>query len=156
MRPTWDMICMMIAFIMSLMATCTRLRVGAVLWNPLTKQIVAVAFNGSPRGQPHCIDRGCEVVDGHCVACLHAEDNVFYWAGVSSEGCILYLTHNPCRRCVNKIIQGKVREVVFSTKYGSLEALDILKKAGIPSRSPVTNSQLLHNLWKYIIMGKSH
>jgi dCMP deaminase len=155
MRPTWDVICTLIAWIISLLATCTRLKVGAVLWNPQTKQIVAIAYNGAPRGQPHCLDKGCEIEDNHCVACLHAEDNIFYWAGTNSEGCHLYLTHTPCRRCVNKILQGKVKKVVRSKVYGNEDHLEILRQAGILVDYPYENGyggNLLTDIIRRVIL----
>lgn len=132
-RLSWDIINCAIVWIISLLATCLRLRVGALIWHPETKQIVAVGYNGAPSGQPHCIDTGCEMEDKHCVACLHGEDNVFYWAGTRSYGCYLYLNYSPCRRCVNKIIQGKIKRVVFTKYYGNsyYENHDRLRQAGI-------------------------
>src|SRR5690242_20298129 len=99
MRPSWYVINCWIVWIISCLATCTRLKVGALLWNPITKQIVAIGYNGAPKGRPHCIDIGCQMEDNHCVNCLHGEANVFYWASLLSQGCILFLNFSPCRRC---------------------------------------------------------
>lgn len=133
LRPSWDIILSMIVLVISCLATCMRLQVGALLWNPKTKKIVAIAYNGAPRGMPSCDEVGCLIVDGHCVRSLHADTNVLYWAGEASEGCDMFLTHNPCRRCCNHIIQGKIRRVVYMTPYGDpRESALPLDEAGIP------------------------
>lgn len=119
MRITWTTINCFIVWIISLLSTCTRLKVGGLLWHPGTKRIVAVGYNGSPYGQPHCLDKGCELEDGHCVACLHCETNLAIHAGPNSQGCWMFLNYSPCRRCVNTIIQMRVVGLCYTTAYGS-------------------------------------
>ena len=118
-RPDWTFINLCIVWIISLLSTCTRLHVGGLLWNPKTKQIVAIGYNGSPRGAPHCLDAGCEMEDGHCVRCLHCEQNLLYWAGLASQGCWMYLNYSPCRRCCNLIAQGGIKKVTYTIPYGN-------------------------------------
>ena len=132
-RPTWDLINCMIVWVISLLATCLRLSVGVLLWDPRTKQIVSVGYNGAPKGMPHCLDSGCEMEGGHCVRCLHGDTNALYWAGTRSQGCWMYLNYSPCRRCVNHIIQGGITRVIFTEFYGSYaeETNEILRMAGI-------------------------
>lgn len=132
-RPSWDLINCMIVWVISLLATCLRLQVGALLWNPVTKQILSIGYNGAPRGRPHCLDEGCELEEGHCVRCLHADTNVLYWAGTASRGCWMYLNYNPCRRCANHIIQGGIERVIYTDIYGKRhgETNEILLTAGI-------------------------
>lgn len=132
-RPTWILINCMIVWVVSTLATCLRLQVGALIWNPFTKQIVSIAYNGAPKGRSHCLDVGCEMEDGHCVRCLHGDTNALYWAGIASQNCWMFLNYSPCRRCVNHIIQGGIRHVVYTKPYGSTyaETNQILRDAGI-------------------------
>lgn len=130
-RPSWDLVNCMIVWVISLLATCNRLMVGVLLWNPETKQIVSVGYNGAPAGQPHCLDAGCEMEDGHCVRSLHGDTNALYWAGTESRGCWMYLNYPPCRRCANHIIQGGITRVVYTVPYRTTEGIDKLREAGI-------------------------
>lgn len=133
MRPSWYVINCWIVWIISCLSTCVRLHVGGLLWNPITKRILAVGYNGAPRGRPHCEDEGigCEMESGHCVRCLHCEDNIFMWVPIEEAfGCVLFLTHMPCRRCCNKIIQAQISEVVYTASYHT-DQETILRNAGI-------------------------
>lgn len=132
-RPSWDLVNCLIVWIISLLATCTRLNVGVLIWNPFTKQIVSVGYNGAPRGQPHCLDVGCEMEENHCVRALHGDTNALYWAGTNSRGCYMYLNYDPCRRCCNHIIQGGITRVVYTTPYKRNDGrnLQVLREAGI-------------------------
>lgn len=135
-RPTWDQINCMIVWVISSLATCIRLMVGVLIWNPATKQIISVGYNGAPKGMPHCLDVGCEIEGGHCVRCLHGDTNALYWAGTASTGCWMYLNYNPCRRCVNHIIQAGITRVIFTEYYGSnaSETLALLEAHGVETK----------------------
>lgn len=106
--------------------TCERLQVGAVAVKD--KRICCTGYNGAPSGEKHCsIDyrRSCKV-------CIHAEANLIANAakqGVSLQGTILYLTHEPCRDCAELIIQAGVAEVVFRNEYGDKEGKNLLLRS---------------------------
>ncbi|WP_054840541.1 deaminase [Thermococcus sp. JCM 11816] len=128
-RPTKDEYFMLIAKLVSLRATCPRLRVGAVAVKD--GYILATGYNGAPRGgMDHCIDvGGCLIVDGHCHRAVHAEQNVIAMAarkGISLEGgATLYVTHFPCDTCFKLLINAGIREIVYEEMYPN-EATEIL------------------------------
>lgn len=109
-RPDWPEYFSGIAEAVSRRATCPRASVGAVIVSS-EHRILATGYNGSAPGEPHCIDIGCDVVDGHCQRTQHAEVNAVAYAarnGVSVAGGHLYLwiggVANPtvatvCREC---------------------------------------------------------
>lgn len=117
-------------------STCSsRIAVGAVLVNQLN-QVIASGFNGSPRGLPHCDEVGCVLdSDGHCTLAIHAEENVILQCainGVSSRGCVLYVTHSPCVKCAARIIQAGIEAVIYGIAYKNfIEAAAVLREGGI-------------------------
>jgi len=127
-RPTKDEYFMLIAKLVSLRATCPRLRVGAVAVKD--GYILATGYNGAPRGMNHCIDVGCMIVNGHCHRAVHAEQNVIAMAarkGISLEGATLYVTHFPCDICFKIVMNAGIKEIVYEEMYPN-EATEILLK----------------------------
>lgn len=103
-RESWDDYFFRIADDVATRATCPRLHVGAVLVRE--NRIIVTGYNGSLPGEEHCEDVGCEMVDGHCTRTIHAELNAILHAakeGISTNGTIAYLTHEPCPRCVKHL-----------------------------------------------------
>jgi dCMP deaminase len=78
--------------LISKLGTCNRAKVGCVIAKE--GRIISTGYNGSPPGEPHCIDIGCIMVDGHCIATTHAEANAIAFAarhGLKLEGSTLYV-----------------------------------------------------------------
>lgn len=107
-RPDWPEYFTTIAEAVAQRATCLRAKVGAVIVSQ-DNRILATGYNGSPTGEPHCLDVGCDVVDGHCQRTQHAEINAVAYAaryGVPIAGSHLYLwissgatVATVCREC---------------------------------------------------------
>jgi dCMP deaminase len=120
MRPGWDEYFGGIARMVATRATCTRIAVGAVI--EIRHQLISTGYNGAPRGIAHCTDVGCAVVDGHCVRCLHAEDNAIAVASdriaiPRSRDITLHTTHLPCLRCTQRLLQTGIGRVVWQEDY---------------------------------------
>lgn len=129
-RPTWDEYFIEIALAVAKRSTCNRAQVGAIIVKD--KRILTTGYNGAPRGLPHCSDEGCEIVDGHCVRTLHAEQNAIIQAalhGVSVEGGTIYSTHQPCHTCAKMIINAGLTRVVYVGEYPDTIAMQYLKLA---------------------------
>lgn len=132
MRLDWDSHFMRRAYVVAEMATCPRASVGAVLVRG--KHELVSGFNGAAKGLPHCTDVGCEMENGHCVTAVHAEANAIVQAalhGVSTAGATAYVTHTPCRRCTNMLINAGITRIVYGIDYRSEQSLALLKEAGI-------------------------
>lgn len=108
MREDWHGYFKTIARAVSTRSTCPRKQVGAVI--VVNKRILASGYNGSPAGEPHCTDAGCNVVSNHCTRAIHAERNavnqVIELADLFGNSSILhdldfniYCTLEPCREC---------------------------------------------------------
>jgi dCMP deaminase len=131
-RPTWDEYFIEITLAVAKRSTCHRAQVGAIIVKD--KRILTTGYNGAPRGLPHCLDAGCEIVDGHCVRTLHAEQNAIIQAalhGVSVEGGTIYSTHQPCHVCAKMIINAGLTRVVYVGAYGDEIAMQYLKLANV-------------------------
>lgn len=123
---------MQIARDVSTRATCLRRQVGAVIVRDL--RILTTGYNGAPKGLAHCLDVGCHLVNGHCVRCLHAEQNAIIqgaYFGVQTRGAILYCTHQPCNMCAKMIVNAGIVKVVIGGEYPDEFALEVLNEAKI-------------------------
>jgi dCMP deaminase len=133
MRPSFDEVFMRSALLFSERATCSRLKVGAVIVQE--GHMIAQGYNGGVRGETHCIEEGCLMRDGHCIRTTHAEQNALLMCaklGVSTKGATIYCTHLPCLHCTKSIITAGITEVLFLHNYRPDEyALKLLKHAKI-------------------------
>ncbi len=102
-----------IAQTVALRSTCPRATVGAVIVEGGT--IVSTGYNGSPSGFPHCSDIGCIIINDHCIASVHAEQNAIIQA--KGRGAELYCTHLPCIECCKLIVTAKIYRVHYDKFY---------------------------------------
>jgi dCMP deaminase len=132
-RISWDQFFMAQSHLLALRSTCTRLSVGATIVRD--NRIVAGGYNGSISGGDHCIDKGCYVVDGHCVRTIHAEMNALLQCakyGAPVSGAEIYVTHFPCLQCTKAIIQAGISKLVYAEDYKNNEyAQQLLQQAGV-------------------------
>lgn len=124
-RPSWDDFFKGLAVYWSLMSTCSRRQVGAVVVKD--RMVLGEGFNGVVSGKKHCIDGGCprgqlsysEVPAGAdynqfpCHA-IHAEANALYRAGLDAcNGAALYVNAEPCTQCSALIERFGISKVVI-------------------------------------------
>ncbi|WEV44976.1 ComE operon protein 2 [Streptococcaceae bacterium ESL0687] len=117
-RIPWNQYFIAQVLLLSLRSTCTRLEVGAALVKD--SRIIAGGYNGSVKGDDHCIDEGCYVVDGHCIRTIHAEMNALLQCakfGISTEGAEIYVTHFPCLPCTKAILQAGIKKIYYLNDY---------------------------------------
>jgi dCMP deaminase len=132
-RLTRDALFMRMAMLMAERATCTRKRVGAVIVKD--RRAVSMGYVGSPAGQPHCIEVGCDIgPDGGCIRTVHAEANAIAFAakvGISTEGATLYTSLSPCLTCAKLMINAGIARVVYHEIYRDGSGLTLLHVSGI-------------------------
>ncbi|RUL57070.1 MULTISPECIES: ComE operon protein 2 [Lysinibacillus] len=132
-RITWDQFFMAQSHLLALRSTCTRLAVGATIVRE--KRIIAGGYNGSISGDEHCTEKGCYVVDNHCVRTIHAETNALLQCakyGTPANGADIYVTHFPCLPCTKTIIQAGIKNVYYATDYKNNQyALELFEKAKV-------------------------
>ncbi len=132
-RISWDQYFMSQSHLLALRSTCARLMVGATIVRD--KRIIAGGYNGSIAGGDHCIDKGCYVIDHHCVRTIHAEMNALLQCakfGVPTAGAEIYVTHFPCLQCCKAIIQAGIKTVYFAQDYKNHPyAIELFEQANV-------------------------
>lgn len=131
-RADWDTYFMNIARVVASRATCDRRYVGAVIVRDRT--ILSTGYNGSIRGLPHCNEVGHMMVDGHCVATIHAEMNAVVQAarnGVRIEGASIYITASPCWNCFKTLANAGIRRICYGEVYQDPRSFQVALDLGI-------------------------
>lgn len=136
-RPSWDEYFLNLAKSTSQRSTCPSRKVGSVIINPETNQVISMGYNGSPRGTAHCGPECLTRESGKgwtkCRA-IHAELNAIISAamnGVSTNGATMYLTTTPCVFCSRTLINAGIKKVVALTFYPQKEAIELLQEGGV-------------------------
>lgn len=130
-RISRDELHMSMAMLMSQRGTCERLQVGAILVRD--KRVIATSYNGPPENLPHCSDSVCDITKP-CTHAIHAEANIIAFCakhGIETYHSMMFLTHSPCIKCSELIIQSGVACVIFSTQFRETSGLELLVRAGI-------------------------
>lgn len=134
-RPSWDAYFLTIAEAVAQRSTCLRRSVGAVIVRD--RRLLVTGFNGAVRGQPHCLEAGCDMKDGHCVRAVHAEMNAVIQAalhGVSTMDSVVYCTSQPCHGCTKVLLNAGVVDVVYRDPYDDPRADGLWRAAGVLPR----------------------
>ena len=142
MRKDWDEYFMDFAILAAARSGCLSRQVGCVIVKD--KRVIATGYNAAPIGVTECTDRGYCLRQNcpsgtnleKCFA-VHAEQNALAQCakyGISCEGAILYVTTQPCTRCLKMIINAGIKEVVFLNAYSDELSLYLAKASGIDIR----------------------
>ena len=136
-RPSWDEYFLNLAKATAQRSTCPSRKVGGVIVNPETNQVISMGYNGSPRGTSHCGEECLTRESGggwrKCRA-IHAELNAIISAamnGVSTNNATMYLTTTPCVFCSRTLINAGIKKVVALTFYPQKEAIELLQEGGV-------------------------
>jgi dCMP deaminase len=131
-RPSRLDMLMEIAYVVSERSTCNRLHVGAVLAKD--GRILSIGYNGPVSGAPHCNhpegDYETVPMSGACVSAVHAEANAIAFAakeGICVGGSTLFVTHQPCLKCAQLIINSGIVMVTYDKPYRLVEGVDLLR-----------------------------
>lgn len=127
-RPSRHEYFMGIADAVSRRGTCDRARVGCVLVQ--SDRIITTGYNGAPPKLPHCDDVGHDMVGGHCVRTIHAEENAVIQAalyGVSTMGATCYSTTHPCISCVGILYSAGVQNIIYRDDYATMSDEDCVR-----------------------------
>lgn len=101
-------------------------RVGAILVGP-ENEVRLTGFNGPPKGvvdAKYKFERPAKYL-----WISHAEANLIAFAareGISTKGCAVYTTHEPCAACARTLIQAGVTRVVFGPGKTSMSDTEFI------------------------------
>ena len=118
-QQSWDRFFMDIAMKTADLSYDPKTKVGAVIVRD--GNILSFSYNGTPSGTDN------RTRDGNMETrpeVLHAETNALgkmMRAGISTAGCTLYSTREPCIHCAKLIYQAGIRRVVFHDRHSNPE-----------------------------------
>ncbi|MBC1520993.1 ComE operon protein 2 [Listeria aquatica] len=146
-RIEWDQFFMAQSHLISTRSTCTRLMVGATIVRD--KRMIASGYNGSIAGGDHCTEKGCLIVEGHCIRTIHAEMNALLQCakfGASTDQAELYVTHFPCVACCKSIIQAGIKAVYYAKDYkNNPYAIELFEQAGVIVKKVPFDHEILND-----------
>jgi len=129
-RPSFEEICMNLAYSISKRSTCLRRTVGCVVTDPDYNQVYSWGYNGNARG----LENACDAPDqsGGC-GCLHAEENaVINNTALHTAPKHVFVTLMPCPACCKRIINlQNVQKVFFGESHKGDTGRKMLAQVGI-------------------------
>lgn len=129
-RLDWHTYFLMVAKTISLRSADPRTKVGAVIVDRENK-ILSTGYNGFPPGFPDTEDNWKPENKHNYV--IHAEHNAIrYLESLFFYAYSLYITLEPCERCMKQIIDnGYIKNVYFSTERINEESRRLAKEHNI-------------------------
>ena len=121
MRPNWKDYFKEIVLITSKRSPCERLKVGCLLVKD--NRIISQGYNGF---LPNCEHKSI-IRDNHEQATIHAEQNIITDCakrGVSTNNCIVYITHYPCIICTRILLASGICEINYINDYKNDELVE--------------------------------
>jgi dCMP deaminase len=100
-------------------------QVGAVIVTPDNRQC-SVGYNGFARGIEETAEKWARPIKYERV--IHAEMNALLNCPFETVGCKLYITHQPCHRCISHVLNSGIVEVYYGIEYENIQHLDIWKE----------------------------
>jgi dCMP deaminase len=126
----------------ALRSTCLRKQVGCVVSDLDLTTVLAIGYNGSPRGwQNFCENPEAQ---GAC-GCIHAEANALLKAPYHTGPLVLFCTHSPCISCAKLIVNSAVQQVIYRTPFR--DGTDFLDRSGILTMHVPTHATDPHSSW---------
>lgn len=119
---------MKVAEVYARLSRAQRLKVGSVIIRD--DRVISVGYNGTPSG----LSNECELEGVTKPEVIHAEANAILFAaknGISTDNCMIIITHSPCFECVKMIVQSGIKEVYYKYLYRDKKPLELLKQAGV-------------------------
>ncbi len=134
MRLTREYCLMETAKIWGQRSTCPKSDAACVIAKE--GRILSIGYVGSPKGQKHCYEVGCEIEreTGSCIRGIHGEINAIGFAaknGISIKGSYLYTTLSPCLRCSQAIVASGIKTVIYLKEHWDIRGILYLENNGI-------------------------
>ena len=107
------------------------------------KRVLTTGYNGASAGIESCSERGeclrrvknipSGTMQEVCYA-VHAEQNAICQAaklGISLDGAVMYVTHQPCVICTRMILNSGIKKVIYKNGYPDAFALELFAQSGV-------------------------
>ena len=121
---TWDEYFVGVAKISGMRSKDPSRQVGCCLVEKKTKRILAIGYNGFPRG---CRDSDLpwgkegKWLDTKYPYVCHAEANAILNTNACLENAVAYVTLFPCNECAKLMIQSGISEIVYTDDKDTIE-----------------------------------
>ena len=117
-------------------ATCDRGRVACVILDESKENILEYGYAHSIMTGETCDTHGHELVDGHCVRTIHAEQSAVARAacnGIRLLHSHAYVTKLPCKACIRTLNEAGVQSITVYADSASRydEVVEYAKMCGI-------------------------
>jgi dCMP deaminase len=127
-KVTPDTLFMNVAEMFAQQSSCASRKVGAVIVKD--NRIISQGYNGDVEGGFNCPGKDlCLTKDKRCGGdTIHAEENAILFAareGISTKGCVVYVTTIPCRFCMKRLFQAGIRKVIYRDDYRDMDGMKI-------------------------------
>lgn len=125
-KPSWDVIWMKMAHVISERSIDPRLKCGVVIVTDDNTRVLAVGYNGNYKGGPNTVDSMEPGQSGF----IHAEENALIKLDFDfPKRKIMYMNVSPCVMCAKKIINANIDEVIYDKEYRIRDGIELLKSA---------------------------
>lgn len=130
-RPSWDEYFVSISLLTKNRSNCIKRKVGCIIVKD--NRILSLGYNGTPINTKNCYEGGCKRcfdqynkkdkkdISGKALdlcMCLHAEENALLFINKNDlVDSTMYVTLIPCIGCVKKILQCKIKRIVYIENY---------------------------------------
>jgi dCMP deaminase len=106
----------------------TKLKVGSIAVK--NGQIISEGCNGTFPGHPNI----CEIDNVTLAVTFHSEQNLIAKlckSTISSEGCVVFVTHSPCINCSKILANAGVKTVYYKHPYKWSDGIEFLQLCGV-------------------------
>lgn len=94
-----------------------KTKVGSIIISEDTRKISS-GFNGLAAGIEELPERWVSPAKHDFV--IHAEENSVINRPFDTEGCIVYVSHQPCHRCLSVLRNARISRLVFNEVYDKI------------------------------------
>jgi dCMP deaminase len=125
-QDQWDNLFLKMALEVSKMSKDESTKVGSIMVTSDNTNI-SFGYNGMVSGILEPIelwsDRPSKLLE-----VIHSEENTLLNSPFRPNGCTIYITHQPCTKCIIRLSQAKIKRVVYINEYPRLENRDVWEK----------------------------
>ena len=132
---------MHVAKAISLLGTCKRLKVGAVILR-IDGSVASTGYNGAPHGMKHCTYETCNTTS-RCIHTVHAEENALRFA--TGELLTIYITHEPCLNCTRDLAMRGIKTIMYELPYTSIPDNEKLEREEIMTHFNISLIELIND-----------
>lgn len=122
-QETWDKHWLKIAIETSKLSKDPSTKVGACIVTSNNEQC-SIGYNGFAKGLPESEEMWNNRELKYLLV-VHAEENALLNSPFSTKGCTVYITHQPCAKCIIRLVQAGIKRIVYNLPYTRMGNMDI-------------------------------